>query len=223
MNECKRCKALVYPQHGGCPLCGKPLGEPAQSETSYPKYAGDAAGDGFTVKRLFLFASIVACALSVFINMFTLDAALNFWSVVVVLSLTGVWLIIFSVNQKNAASAMKILRVYGIISVYLVALDIYIGFFKWSVTYVIPFLTIATAMIFTAMAIGNKKNYREYLGYLIAIFFISFIPIVIFVFSIAAQAWTSFTAMLYCLLTIAGLIIFSGGKFKHEIKKRFHY
>jgi len=222
MTRCNSCKVNVYSQHRECPLCGKLLSVPMQSETSYPQYEKSYDKDGFTVKRLFLYITIVACALSVFINAFTLDQALTFWSAIVIVSSISLWLIIYTYYKKSYSAGKKMLYIYAIISALLVALDIYSGFYKWSTTYVLPFLTVAVAFIFTAMAVENKNNYKEYLGFLIVIFFVSFVPIIIFVFSFTTQAWTSFVAILYCLLAIIGLFIFSGSKFKQELKKRFH-
>lgn len=235
MNKCNSCKVSVYPQHGVCPLCGKQLEKPIQSETSYPEYAINRNGVGFaglTVKKLLLFSTIIASAVSVFINIFTLDKLdninkiddiLKLWSVIVCASLISLWLIIRIILEKKVSVGRKIIYDYGVVSAYLIVLDICSGFSKWSTTYVIPFLTVAVAVVFTSIAISNNKNFREYLGVLIAVFFISFCPIIIYVFSLSTQAWTSFVAILYCLLTMTGLIIFSGGSFKHEMKKRFHF
>ena len=225
-NKCNSCKVSVYPQHTVCPLCGKKLTPPVQSlqsETLYPKYAVSRGYAGFTIEKLLLFATILASAVSIFINIFTLDEKLTLWSVIVSATLVSLWLVIHIILQKRVSVGRKIIYDYGVVSVYLIVLDIYSGFSKWSTTYVIPFLTVAVAVVFTSIAVSNNKNFREYLGVLIAVFFISFCPIIIFVFSLSKQAWTSFVAVLYCLLTMTGLIIFAGENFKQEIKKRFHF
>ena len=225
MDKCINCKVSLYSQHNICPLCGKSLTdrETVTSETSYPRYIRTVGRGEFIIKKLFLFVTIVACAVSIFINAFTLGEKLILWSVIVSVSMISFWLIINITFGKRISIGKKILYDYGIISAFLIAIDIYADFGKWSTTYVIPFLTVAVAIILTIMAVSNRKNYRDYLGGLIAIFFVSFFPIIIFVFSFSTQAWTSFIAILYCLLTIVGLIIFSGRNFKQEIKKRFHF
>ena len=223
MNKCISCGVKIHSQHSNCPICGKSLGQPVPSDTSYPRYMQCNDRDRFIIKKLFLFIAIVVCAISIFINLFTLDKALTLWSVVVSVSLISLWLIIYVTFENRFGVGRKILYNYAIIAAFLIVLDIFAGFSKWSTTYVIPFLTVAVAIVFTIMAASNKNNYRDYLGVLIAIFFVSLCPIIIFIFSFSTQAWTSFIAILYCLLTVLGLIIFSGRNFKQEIKKRFHY
>ena len=223
MNKCKCCKTDIYSQHDICPLCGKYLGTPAASETSYPEYVTKGNKDTFTIKKLFLFIIIIICTVSVYINVFTLGETLTFWSVIVSVSLISLWMMINLLLDKKLSIGLKIIYNYGIISFYIIFIDVCTGFLKWSTTYVIPFLTIAVTVIFTIMAIIYRESYREYLGLLISIFFISFCPVIIFIFSFSTKAWTGFIAILYCALTIAGLVIFSGRNFRQEIKKRFHY
>ena len=223
MNKCIGCKVNIHPQHKSCPLCGRALGElPTQYETSYPAYVNKES-DGFNLKKLFSFATIVFCAISIFINAFNIDKKLTLGSLIVSISLIYLWFIIHIALKKRFNIGKKMLYSYGITSVFTILLDICIGFSKWSTTYGVPFLTVAVAIVFTVLAVSSRNSYGEYLGFLIAIFFVSFCPIIIFVFSFSTQVWTSFVAMLYCLLAVAGLIIFSGANFKQEIKKRFHF
>ncbi|HCC35554.1 MAG TPA: hypothetical protein DEQ02_07965 [Ruminococcaceae bacterium] len=223
MNRCERCGVNVHPQHAVCPLCGRLLGEPRDAETSYPRYAeiGDKAG--FTLAKLLLFLMISVSAVSVFINIFTFSHAPSLWSVIVLLSLVFVWRTIGFASSKKANAGMKILHSYAFTSAFLLGLDIFTGFGKWSTTYVIPFLTILVTFVYTILAVRSHKNFREYLGNLLAIFFISLCPVIIYLFSLSAQVWSCLVAILYCLLTVAGLAIFMGSSFKDELKKRFHF
>jgi hypothetical protein len=138
-------------------------------------------------------------------------------------SLVFSWRVIHIMQTKRANAGRKILSGYLIVSAFLVALDLFSGFLKWSTTYVIPFLTIFVALVFTILAVRGSKYLNEYLGNLLAIFFISLCPIIIYLFSLSTQAWTSMVAILYCLLTVVGLLLFMGKDFREEIKKRFHY
>ena len=223
MNQCSICKVSVHPQHEACPLCGKRLGASGSSATSYPKYAFNEGDAGFTMTRLLFFLMIAACAITVFINIFTFDQKPTPWSAIVVLSFLFLWRIIVIVRTRKANAGRKILGGYAILSAFLIGLDIYSGFLKWSTTYVIPFLTVFVAFVFTVLAMRGKKTLREYMGYLLAVFFISLCPAITFLLSLSTQAWSSLVAILYCFLTVVALIIFMGGNFRGEIKKRFHY
>lgn len=223
---CNKCNIKVYSQHKECPLCGKRLGNPCQSDTSYPLYVAEGGQVRLTFEKFILFATITASVISVFINIFTLAEKLTLWSFTVTASLIAFWLIIHSLLMKKANIGRKIIYNYGIISAYLITIDALNGFSKWSTTYVIPFLTVAVAAVFTGLAASNingGKNFREYSGILTAIFFISFCPVILFALSLSVKVWTSLISALYCLLTIIGLLIFAGKRFRHEIKKRFHF
>jgi hypothetical protein len=213
----------IHPQHEDCPLCGHRLGVPVSSDTSYPRYGTAEHNAGFTRERLLFFLMITASAITIFINIFTYDKVASPWSVFVMLSLVFSWRVIHIMQTKRANAGRKILSGYLIVSVFLVALDLFSGFLKWSTTYVIPFLTIFVALVFTILAVRGSKYLNEYLGNLLAIFFISLCPVIIYLFSLSTQAWASMVAILYCLLTVVGLLLFMGKDFREEIKKRFHY
>ncbi len=223
MTNCVGCKVSVHPQHENCPLCERRLGAPGDSVTAYPQYASNGATAGFTAGRLLLFLVIAASAICVFVNIFTYSLESAPWSVVVTLSLVFPWRMIVILRTRKANAGRKILSSYLIASGFLVALDIYGGFMKWSTTYVIPFLTIFVAFVFTVLAARSERKLNEYLGNLLAVFFISLCPAIIYLFSLSTQAWSSLVALLYCLLTVAGLVIFMGGSFREELKKRFHF
>ncbi len=222
MNRCDICGINVHPQHEVCPLCGKLLGNLSAGRTAYPPYKPETGSGGFTVSKLLLFLVISVSVISIFINILTSGQNSVPWSVMVSLSLIFPWFIFSLIKSKKMNTGTKILYSYIIASVYIIAVDIFGGFNKWSTTFVIPFLTVAIAVVFTSIAISTTENFESYLGYLTVIFFISFCPVIIFLFSLSTLVWTSLVAALYCLLTVIGLIIFKGDEFKHEIGKRFH-
>jgi heme exporter protein D len=221
MNKCNGCNVTVHAQHRHCPLCGVKLGQSGQSITVYPRYDNPTGKAVFTMQKLLIFLAIAASAISGFINIFTQTSFP--WSAFVILSLFSIWLIVGTLRSKDINEGKKILNCYGVVFLLLVAIDAFSGFYKWSTTYVIPFLTIAVALVLTVLAMRSSKHFTQYLGCLIAVFFISLCPTAIYLFSLSTEAWSSLVAMLYCLLTVAGLWIFKGGSFKQEMKKRFYF
>ena len=221
MNKCNGCNVAVHAQHRHCPLCGANLGQSGQSITAYPQYDNPTGKAVFTMQKLLLFLAIAASAITGFINIFAQSSVP--WSAFVFLSLFSTWLIADILRSKDITKGKKILNCYGVVFVLLIAIDALSGFNKWSTTYVIPFLTIAAALVFTILAMRNNKSFTQYLGCLLAVFFISLCPTAIYLFSLSTEAWSSLVAMLYCLLTVAGLWIFKGGSFKEEMKKRFYF
>lgn len=232
MRKCGTCHVTVHPQHENCPLCGRRLAAPDASGsivsdrnggTVYPAYSFDAEDARFSVKKLVLFLVIVVSAVSVFINIMTLDKAPVFWSAAVAASLAFLWCFMALVWAKTMGIGRKLIYIYGLIAVYLIVIDVFAGFTQWSTTYVLPFLTIAVVIVLTCIALSSNAKFNEYMGALLSIFFISLCPILIFLLSLSALAWTSFAAALYCLLTAIGLFIFKGRRFRREALKRLHF
>lgn len=218
-----------------CPLCNMSI-SPEESpeappkitaaEIAYPTYSYGQKIEServFTMQKLLFFLTVSACIISIFINIFTADRALFLWSLIVTVSLFSAWGIFKVLHSKATPIGLKLLALYGIAIVLTVTIDGCTGFEKWSTTYVIPFLTVALTLLFTAMASSMKKRFKEYLGYLIATFFISICPLLLFAFKLSTEVWTSLVALLSCVLSTLGLFIFSDDLFKEEIKKRFHF
>lgn len=221
---CNACKVTVHAQHVFCPLCGRKIsGNTSESHTAYPIYNYPKGKRGFTLKNILLFTTIVACAISIYVNLFTLDAYVEFWSGTVTCSIVAFWLLITTLYSDRMSLGKKTLMVYVILSILLFIIDLFSGFNKWSSTYVIPFMTGALTLFYTGLALSGKKRYRDYLGYLIANFFISFIPFILFLFGFSTRIWTSALSVFCSLLTSVALFIFSDERFKSEIKKRFHF
>lgn len=225
MNRCEKCDVFVYPQHEACPLCGIALEKEVSvniSETVYPAYVPHGEKANFWIKLL-LFLSIATGLTCLFINIFTWDYEPRYWSPIVCASAAALCVIVFSIYSNTISPGGKLLNMYIAFIGCVFVIDICTGFDKWSTTYIVPFSTMTLTAIFTILAVRGKKRYEEYLGYLLAVFFISLCPILIFLFSLSQLAWTSFLAALYSFLTAIGLWIFSEKSFRSELKKRFHF
>lgn len=221
---CKSCNVTVHGQHSACPLCGRRLeGEPSASYTAYPIYSYPKGKKGFTIRNILLFLTIVACAVSLYINLFTLDDFVEFWAGTVTCSLLSCWMLANTIYSDRMSVGKKMLAAYGIVFILVFIIDLFSGFHKWSCTYVIPFMTGALTISYTGLALSGKKRYRDYLGYLIANFFISFVPLLLFLFGFSTRIWTSALSVFCSLITSIGLFIFSDERFKSELKKRFHF
>jgi hypothetical protein len=82
---------------------------------------------------------------------------------------------------------------------------------------------VLSTVLLMVIALTKRLLWSEYLGYLLATFFISLFPLAFYLFGFASLIWTGITAMLTSLLTIIGMFIFADKLFKEEMKKRFHF
>lgn len=226
MNSCKHCGVLVISKNDKCPLCSNRLESVEEAFTpvvDYPPYLSSRLKQKtFTLSRILLFLATTASILSVFINILTADKVLFSWSVIVSFSLFSVFGIYKALASKKLPIGSKLMVIYAISAVLLVAIDVTTGFLKWSTTYVVPFLTVALTVFFSIIASSKRKRFSEYMGYLITTFFLSFIPLLLFAFKLCTEIWSSLVALLCAIIAALGMLIFSDDAFKLEIKKRFH-
>ncbi len=220
MNRCHKCCADLYQEK--CPLCGSRLGEPLKSVIDYPQYGFYNHKKKEFIKKLILFLTISTILITVYINAVTFSSSGGIWSLTVCASLG---LVIYSFNivkSKKIYIGGKIFRLFFAVSLFIVFLDVVNGFLKWSTTYVVSFLTIVAALLFTVLAFIKKNNIKEYFGYILAIAFLSLCPIMLYIFGLSDNLWSSLVATLACVIITIGLYIFTGRSFKEELKKRFH-
>lgn len=220
MNRCENCCVNVYSKQ--CPLCGKVFDNCLPSETDYPSYNLNANKKLDFLAKLILFLSISTILVTVFINIFTYLNNRSLWSINVIASLLLVIAMLYMLKSKRISKSGKVFYSYCYTSLFMIVIDIANGLNKWSTTFVIPFLTIGLTLIFVIFASSNKNNFNDYFGYLLAIAFISFFPIMIYFLGLSSELWSSLVATLFCLIIAIGLYIFAGNAFKSELRKRFN-
>lgn len=177
--------------------------------------------NNFSVTKIFLFLTVSAIIILLTINLLTIQYFTRLWSLIPIASLLYAWITYKRVVLSKTHLGSKILVQFFSISVLLIVIDGCTGFTKWSTTYIIPFLSIALTLLLSIFA-TRKSRWQEYMGYLLATFFISLSSFILFLLHLSNVIWTSVTAIVYTLLTVIGLIIFSDRKFKDEMKRRFH-
>lgn len=222
-TKCKNCGVYVETSHNQCPLCQKPMEPDLEVTKQYPCYDKLYADlKLFTLRKLFFFLMITLATISGMVNIFTYEKLKFLWSPIVAASLVYAWVTYRNTAFSRMNMGGKILIQFVSLSLLSLILDIFTGFSEWSTTYVMPFLSVAMTLLLTILAVTRKKRYKVYMGYLLAAFFISLGPILLFVFNLSLHIWTSVTAIAFSVFTFLGMLIFSPKQFKAELKKRFH-
>lgn len=173
--------------------------------------------------KIVLFITICLGVILTLTNIFTYEKYSHLWSIFADIVMFSVWIILLVTFSKRILVGGKILIYFWILAVAFFLLDIFTGFNKWSTTYIIPFMTVAITFVITLVAIARRKLYKEYMGYLLMAIFTGICPILLFAFSLSDKLWTCIVAVVYSVLTLVGLLIFSDRSFRKEIIKRFHY
>ncbi len=224
MNRCNKCNVDVYQSDSRCPLCKTPFEEYNEENNAvvrYPEYQR-------LIKRrsklwkVPTFVSIVAIFITVYINIFTYNQGDILWAGIVTTALIYINGVIKVLKSKSKRYGAKVLLNYLLLSMLLVALDVFTGWMYWSTNYVFPFLTIAVSLYLTILAIRSKQLFSEYFGYILVVMLISFIPIPIYLLGFADRLWGVFIAAIACAIISIGLFLFADKQLKQEMIKRFH-
>lgn len=222
--KCDNCNVYVKDNHAVCPLCGKSLGVSAPTHTEYPSYKEFyKAQKKITFKKMLLFLSLCAIILTFVINYFTFEYAPVFWSGFASVTLMYAWVTYANTAHSKTHIGGKILFQVFFLSLLVITIDFSIGKYKWSTNYVVPFLCTAATFLLTILALVKKSRCYEYTAYLLSSFLLSLLPIVFFITSLSNVLWPSVATIVYSLITVIGLFVFSDKEFKAEIKKRFHF
>ncbi len=223
---CKSCNLSIINDANYCPLCNISMVKDKDSKTelelftkfAYPMYEKRKKK---TVQKILAFVSIAISILCMFINVFTLDAYYNAWSFIVASSLLCAYRSIYDWVSSIKNSGSKIVSQFIWLSQLMLVIDISIGYSGWALSYVVPWFSITTTLAITIVALANKKNYTEYTGYLMASIAISIRLAFVAILPVTIIKWALFAALLYSVLTILGLYMFSKPQFKSELKMRF--
>jgi hypothetical protein len=215
---------MVDSQHEHCPLCGSQLDNSGDSITRYPPYKPNLYSmRSITLPKLSLFFSITTCIILIAVNMLTLEVNPQLWSIVPMLCVLTSVATYRNFFVLEAHMGGKILIQFFLTSVFLILLDVFTGFKHWSTNYALPFLSILSTASIMIIAIVRKALYTEYTGYLFIAIIDSVIPLILILTPLETKAWPGVVAVLYSLIVVIGLLIFSDSQFKTELKKRFIY
>ncbi len=222
---CKSCNLTVLSSTPYCPLCHVPIAIDGESNTDnvmvkvqYPEYE---AKKKRLVSKSMSFSAITLSVLCGFINIFTYKYYGFAWSIIVISCIVCAHKSVFTWVSSIKNSGSKIVSQFFLLSQLVLLIDIVMGYSAWALSYVIPWLSVATTFVITVVALINKKNYTAYSGQLMASFFVSGLLALLAVFPLTTEKWGLLVALLYSLFTLLALYIFSRAQLKNEIKKRF--
>lgn len=221
-KACPHCGVTVLAQHTSCPLCAQVLqGAAGDSCTRYPQYRSSVPILN-ALKKSMLFALICAMAVCITVNLLTLRANPHYWAAI---ACTGIFWLYITVRNTIMSRTLPGTRVFLqliAISGVVISIDLCYGFRFWSLDYVVPFLCMGATLAVSIFAIIFRSRPQDYVWFLLAALLVSVCPLVIFLFKLTDVLWPSVAALVFAVLTVVGLLIFSDRRFKTELKKRFH-
>lgn len=216
--RCNKCDLEILGRQKNCPLCQEPLSGDA-GERLFP-----AVPLRIKMSRRFLkivsFISIAAAAVCVAVNLSIPGS--KAWSLFVIAGIACFWLSVGVVIKKMGNVPKTIFLQVLLISVAAVLWDIFTGFHKWSLDYVVPILFICSMIAMVVIARIMKLKTGDYLIYLIMDILIGVASITLILCGVLTVLLPSVLCATGSVIFLSALILFEGKSLISELHRRTH-
>ena len=144
-----------------------------------------------------------------------------FWSLIVVVALLFFWVMIYSIlHWKN--TIVSISNSVLVLSVLVLLIDLFNGYYGWSVNYGIPALIFAgICSVALVSAIGGFR-YADFIMYFIVMVIWTVVPLILLLTVAAWVLWPCLSCIIGGILAMLAVVIFADKGIKDELKRRFH-
>jgi len=174
--------------------------------------------------RIFGAISIGTSLLVAMINFITYNEYPELWSLIVIGSLLYVWLLFNQVFMSKHFYSTKTLRQVISVSIILILIDIFTGYSKWALTYVIPFVLAGTTLLLPIIVASMPEKYFLHVrSLLLLIIFDLFVGIIPFVtdWMVTDVLWTGMMSATVGITLLAIMFIFARKTTYTELVKIF--
>lgn len=220
MQRCEHCKVNMKGEFQVCPLCGGiPKGGKEKGEDVFPHIPTIYQEFNIFI-RLLLFISITIVVISIAINV--IAAKESRWSLFVAAGIGCMWVSLFFIIQKKHNIPKTIVWQAALFSILSILWDLSMGWYGWSITYVLPAIYVSTMIVMAIAAKILKISVRDYIIYLLIDGLFGFIPILFIVFGWVSARYPSVICVATSAINLSALILFQGDNIKGELDKRMH-
>lgn len=220
MQNCIHCKVEIKGEHTVCPLCAGIMEDKGESSEDVFPHIPTIYQEFNIFIRVLILASIIGVVVSFAVNMiFTKE---SFWSILVAAGVVSMWISLFFIIRNKNNIAKTILWQVGIISVLSVIWDRSMGWYGWSIDYVIPTVCVLAMIVMAVGAKILKIGVRDLIIYLLIDAIFGFIPALFILFGWVNVLFPSVICVAVSLISLSSLILFEGDNMKTELNKRMH-
>lgn len=220
MKYCEKCKVQVPNPKSHCPLCQGMLtqGDGTETET-FPNIPTIYRQYSLYFKLLIL-CSVAAGLISLMINMLLPQS--GWWSLIVVGGLVCMWIPLFAAVRKRSNIAKNLVWQVVILSVLISLWDVFTGWHRWSVNFVIPALCISAMLGIAIVGKVMRLRAEEYIIYLLIDVIFGLVPLIFVLTGLATAAYLCLASVVVSALCLTSIFLFSEINVWQELKKRLH-
>ena len=224
MKRCNKCNIDFNTDRKSCPFCRSILEEVTESNHQpYPKYQ-EVSKKKRIVEKIFIFLSLIAVIVSIVSNYYDYVAGHTYlWSLIVLIGVIFLWVFIRGIIISNRYFAQRFLFVILLLELMFISIeliDIKYLHLDWSITYMLPFLSIAYLFTLSLYAMISPRRFADFFIYMILISLASIAEILLVVFNKVSVDWPILASSLFGLFVLVGMFLFPTKTSKEELKKR---
>jgi hypothetical protein len=224
MLFCHNCRVRVRGSPRRCPLCrGElegPLGEAEADGNVFPEIPVRP----LPVKpliSLIAFGTIAVAVISVAINI-AIPSGGVWWSLFVIAGLGSLWLSFLVINNQWWDIPKIIFLQLLVLSALVLLWDLFTGFYKWSLNFVIPILFSCSIPALAVFAKVRKLKGEDYIMFLGIISVISIFSLLLILFKVVTMVYPALICFTLSLISLAFLLLFEGKSLWAELQRRMH-
>jgi hypothetical protein len=220
MNKCQKCGVVILDDSDRCPLCRHVLTSDGEKPVnSYPNAVAVTKRFRFA-ENLFLFLSIVAVGVSLFIN-YTVDPEIP-WSLIVGLIFFYANVVMRLAIVGRNGYIFKTLSLVILAVLMLFGIDFVTGYKGWSLNYVMPAAILLLDLIVVILMLVNRRNWQSYMMIQIFTVIVSIIPIFMRNRGKSYSNYVVWIAFFVSAALFLGTLIIGDRRARTELKRRFH-
>ena len=225
MKYCNTCHIKFEPPFKHCIFCNNTL-ESLQSEQAireewnYPIYQKIHHGRKIFLKLL-TFLVVATNLICILINQFTTGGELS-WSLYVVASTIYTLLLVTSITQRGRL-LKKVVQGVLLTDALLLCLGAIAGSYHWCVDYVLPISVSALNLYAVFHLIGKKQRMYDYSVYVLNLSVLGIAFGILLYTNLVVTPWAIITCMIYSIITLLALFLFSPKATWEELLRRLHF
>lgn len=145
------------------------------------------------------------------------------WTILAGAGILSMWVALMMGYLKRHNLMKTIVWETLIVTVAAVLWELSMGWYSWSVDWVLPIAAILAQMAMLIVSKIQSHSAREYMiYYVMATLFGSLVPFILMVFKIILFRKVAILSIGLSILFLTGLVIFKGREFKEELYKKLH-
>ncbi len=218
MRLCKNCGVKLLSDLGRCPLCDMEttlLDDRFEEDYPYIRH-----GRPITARRIITFAAVAAALICLIIDHYVPTG--THWALLTVAAIAYAWFNVLHTLKNRRDPGSIAFGQYLSLNVLLLAVDLLCGWKRWSIDYVLPFLTAGAALCFLLMIAIRPERYFVCTVYLTVTLAVGAGLWLLAHFSPAGVEWPTAAAAAVPALCVAVIAVFARHRTHNALQKHFH-